>query len=134
MVAVRQFLAIILVIVLVGLGGKSFFSPEDASRNSRVDLQDAILLVRDFERTAQECVSLTANMEKMISTFHIMAGLKENIKPPADGKTISSDHFPAIRPFCSFHFILPVNTLKLAQYMDSRTIEPEPRDAVPRWV
>ncbi|MFH1965985.1 MAG: hypothetical protein ABIJ42_10660, partial [Acidobacteriota bacterium] len=63
------------------------FSPEDANRDSRVDLEDAIRQVRDFARTAYEPEDFTSSVEKTVSTLRIVAGLKTNLKADNDSKS-----------------------------------------------
>ena len=85
----KHILSVILSVALLSTG-LPFFSPEDANRDSSVNLEDVILSVRDFARTADTPEAFTSNVKKVLSTLHIVAGLKTNIKPANDSKSLSS--------------------------------------------
>ena len=76
-----------LLILAVLLSGLPISSLEDANRDSRVDLEDAIRQVRDFARTAYEPEAFKSTIEKAVSTLRIIAGVKANLKPDNDTKS-----------------------------------------------
>ena len=82
---IRHILSVILISTLL-LSGLPLFSPEDASRNNRVDLEDAVLLVRDFARTAEDPAAFTASVQRVVSTMNVLAGLKAVISQTDDTK------------------------------------------------
>ena len=75
----KHILSIFLVIAML-TAGLPYFDIEDASRNNRVDLEDVILLVREFARTAEEPAGFQSSVEKVFSVLHVAAGLKTVIK------------------------------------------------------
>ena len=82
----RQILTSITVLLILS-SGLPVFSPEDASRDSRVNLEDAILNVRDFTRTADDPEAFSSGLEKAIVTLKVVAGLKTYYKPADDSKS-----------------------------------------------
>jgi len=85
----RHILSAILVFAMLA-SGLPLFSPEDANRDSRVDLEDAILCVQDFARTADNPAAFTANFEKTVSALQVVAGLKTVITSAGDAKSITA--------------------------------------------
>ena len=67
--------------------GMPVFNPEDANRDSRINLEDAILHVRDFARTADDPEAFTSGLGKAIATLKAVAGLKSYYKPANDSKS-----------------------------------------------
>lgn len=109
------------------ISGVPFFIPEDATRDNRIDLQDAIVLVREVARTADGPVEFVSTMGKTLSALHIVAGLKEHLESPVDPKNISSDHmFLAIQPSHSFYCFLNASIIKSGDHIKARTINPDP--------
>ena len=104
MQATRQILSAVLVFTIL-LSGLPLFSPEDANRDSRMDLGDAILNVMDLARTIEEPGEFTASMAKALSTLHLLAGLKTVIKGEGTAKsnvTSSSLDLPCLITALSF--------------------------------
>jgi len=91
----RHILSAILILAMLSTG-LPIFSPGDANRDSRVNLEDAILQVKDFVRTAETPAAFTSKIRKALSTLHVVAGLKTDIKPVKDAK--SSNSLPALNP------------------------------------
>jgi hypothetical protein len=93
----RHILSMILIAAMLTAGTYIFLCPEDASRDSSIDLQDAILQVKKFVRTADEPATFTANVERVISTLNVVAGLKTVIRQaePANsfGKSTAYNDF-----------------------------------------
>ena len=70
-----------------------------------MDLEDAVLLVRDFARTAEDPAAFTASVQRVVSTMNVVAGLKI---------IISNDTEISAKPVCSdfclvsvFNFLIP---------------------------
>jgi hypothetical protein len=81
-------------LLVSGLPG---FPPEDANRDVRVDLKDAILLVKDFAKTAEEPDSFVLKAEMAIAALHTAAGLTPVIKSHTESKANALD----------FSFLIP---------------------------
>ena len=79
----RPIFTSILVLMILS-SGLPVFSPEDANRDSRVNLEDAILNVRDFARTADDIEAFSSELGKAIITLKVVAGLKTYYKPAND--------------------------------------------------
>ena len=62
----------------------------DPPGSNRIDLADAILLVKDFARTAENPCAFTASVEKVVTTLHVVAGLKTVIKPAKDTQSANT--------------------------------------------
>ena len=75
----KHLLILILMFSMV-LSGLPMFSPEDATRDTMLDLKDAILLVKDFARTAENPADFSASVKRVVSALHAAAGLKTVIK------------------------------------------------------
>ena len=89
MQATRHILSVILVAAIL-ISGLPMLSPEDANRDSRVDLEDVILQVRELARTVEEPGSFTASMEKTLSTLRLMAGFKTAIRTDTTKSSVNS--------------------------------------------
>jgi len=89
MQTVRYILSAILIFAMLA-SGLPLFSPEDANRDSSVDLKDAILCVQDFARTADNPAAFTANFEKTVSALQVVAGLKTVITSAGDTKSLTA--------------------------------------------
>jgi hypothetical protein len=82
----------ILIIILIGamvLPKLPFFNPNDATRDNRVDLQDAIVWIRDFARTVEDPSAFTTSVQKVLSTLNVVAGLKTVIKKGGDTRLVA---------------------------------------------
>jgi hypothetical protein len=82
----RHILSTLLVFGLLA-SGLPLTVPEDANHDSRVDLEDAILSIRDLVRTAETPGSFSFEAETAISVLHHVAGLKRSIGPVSDTKS-----------------------------------------------
>jgi hypothetical protein len=80
---------ILTVLLLFGLlaSGLPLKSAEDANRDNRVDLADAILCIRDFVRTAEEPGSFAFEVETVFTVLNHVAGLKRSIRPASEEKS-----------------------------------------------
>jgi hypothetical protein len=85
----KHILSAILMVALLS-SGLPLFNPEDANRDSRVDLEDVILNVRDFAQSTEKPAAFTSNVKKVLSTLHVVAGLKTYFKPAKDTKSTNS--------------------------------------------
>lgn len=65
-------------------------SPEDANRDKRVDLEDAILHLKEFAKTAENHDSFVFVAEKTISTLKVLAGVNCKIGPNEETKSKAS--------------------------------------------
>ena len=81
---------LILTILATGL---PIFSPEDANRNSTVDIRDAILSIKVFAQAADNPAAFTANFGKAVSALQVLAGLKTVIKRVDDTKSTNARFF-----------------------------------------
>jgi hypothetical protein len=82
----RHILSTLLVFGLLA-SGLPLTLPEDANRDKRVDLEDAILCVKELVRTAETPGSFSFEAESAISVLHHVAGLKRSIEPVSDTKS-----------------------------------------------
>ncbi|RZB30250.1 MAG: hypothetical protein SRB1_02530 [Desulfobacteraceae bacterium Eth-SRB1] len=89
MQTVRHILSAILIFAVLVSGLPSFI-PEDANRDSRVDLKDAVLHIQDFARTADNPETFAANFENAVSALQALAGLKTVIKPADNAKSVTA--------------------------------------------
>jgi hypothetical protein len=103
---VKTILSLILVLALLG-SGLPVFCPHDANQDRQVDLDDAILHVREFAGTAEKPSSFEPTVEKTIFTLHVLAGLKTHIKPAKEAKSTAfqpdSVYLPSLIDL-PFHF------------------------------
>jgi len=85
----RHILSAILVFAMLA-SGLPLFSPEDANRDSSVDLRDAILCVQDFARTADAPAAFAVDFRNAASALQVVAGLKTVITSAGDAKSITA--------------------------------------------
>ena len=85
----RHILSITLILTILATG-LPIFSPEDANRDSTVDIRDAILSVKGFTRTADNPAAFRANFGKTVSALQVLAGLKTVIKQADDAKSAAA--------------------------------------------
>ena len=88
----KHILSAILIAALLS-SGLPLHGPEDANRDSLTNLEDAILNVRDFTQTAHKPAVFTSKVKKVLSTLHVVAGLKTYIQPVKEKN--SPNAFPA---------------------------------------
>lgn len=86
---VGHILSTFLIIVLL-CSGLPLFNPQDANRDARVDLEDAIIQIKHFAKSADEPGAFKPNVVKAISTLQILAGLNTSIKSEGTGKSTVS--------------------------------------------
>jgi len=130
----RHILTIALVFAMLA-SGLPLFSPEDANRDSSVDLMDTILSVRGFANSADYPDTFTSNIEKTLAALNIAAGLKTVIKPNRGEKSLNtflSPNLPYLSASCAF-FISPGFTSEITEYtnlyksIESAPVSPPPQ-------
>jgi hypothetical protein len=82
----RHILSTLLVFGLLA-SGLPLTLPEDANHDKQVDLEDAILCIRDLVMTAETPGSFSFEAETAISVLNHVAGLKRSIGPTSDTKS-----------------------------------------------
>jgi len=100
----RHILSTLLVLCFL-FSGLPLTGPEDANHDSRVDLEDAILCIRDLVRTAETPGSFSFEAETAISVLHHVAGLKRSIVPVNETKSK-----PTSLNSSGFYLVPSVNT------------------------
>ena len=81
--AARHIIGFMLIAALLA-SGLPYFSPDGASRGRTTDLRDAIALVREFARTAENPETFASSLKKTISAFQEIAGLKTTVLKAKD--------------------------------------------------
>ena len=82
----RHILSALLILGLLS-SGLPLTEPEDANRDKRVDLEDAILCIRDLVQTAETPGSFTVEVETAILALYQVADLKTSIGPVNETKS-----------------------------------------------
>ena len=80
----------ILLVVALLASGMPLFAPGDANRDGKVCLEDAILGVMDFARSADDSTTFATGVEKALSALTVVAGLKTSIKTANEKNTATS--------------------------------------------
>ena len=78
------------VIFALVASGLPVFNSHDASRNMRIDLEDAILNVKDLVQSSESSGEFVLEAGNVISTLRILAGLKADLRPAHDAKSRAS--------------------------------------------
>ena len=73
-------ITIFILIILLLAGGFRGFSPEDATRDGRIDLSDAVLSAKRFIKVSQDIEIFRQNFGTMVSAMYVAAGLKSIIQ------------------------------------------------------
>ena len=81
----RHILSALLILGLVS-SGLPMTEPEDANHDKRVNLEDAILCVRDLVQSVEKPGSFQAEAETAISVLYQIAELKKSIGPVNETK------------------------------------------------
>lgn len=89
MQTVKHILSAILILSILATG-LPVFSPEDANRDTRVDLKDAVLHVQNFAQTANNLEAFVINLENAVFVLQALAGLKTIIKPADNAKSATA--------------------------------------------
>jgi hypothetical protein len=123
----------LLLIFLIASSALPLYQVEDASHDGLVDLEDAILQVQDFTRSADSSVAFSLRFEKMLNTFSSVAGLKKLIAPNKENKSAKHQASIVIAPdkiTNSFSIHLPPKLTCLEDYpeylvsYESRHLDP----------
>lgn len=85
----KPLLSAVVVLALVA-SGFPVFNSQDASRNMRIDLEDAILHLKDFVQSSDSSDGFLSDARGVISTLRILAGLKADLRPANDAKSKAS--------------------------------------------
>lgn len=71
-----QFLFCMLLVPTLLVSGFPVLSPEDAVRDNRIDLRDAILHIRYLVESGEDVTTFRSELRNTISTIQSLAGLK----------------------------------------------------------
>ena len=82
-----KYLFCIVLISALLTSGLPVFSPEDADRDHRVDLKDAILHLQQLTDSAVNQETFKSNLQNAFETFYALAGLKTVIKQDNNAKS-----------------------------------------------
>jgi hypothetical protein len=131
---------ILTILLVFGLlaSGLPLKSSEDINRDNRMDLEDAILSIRDLVRTSEEPGSFAFEMETVFAVLNHVAGLKRSIRPVNEEKSK-----PASLNSGGFYLVPSVNKPSLVEnsfpiaeqssFYESFSLEPAtppPKEAV----
>ena len=105
----RHILSIALV-VLILFAGVPQFCPEDADRNRRIDLKDAIQQVMDVAQSADDQENFTGTLGRAISTLNVLAGIKTVIKTDSQTQHSATGNFLNTPFLLSKIFKININT------------------------
>ena len=123
----------ILLVLVISTTGIPCFLAEDASHDGIVDLQDAIMQVKDFAVSADGSASFGFRFEKMLNTLSSVAGLKTLIDPDKESKSAKHQIKVVIAPdksVNSFSIHLPPLLMSTEEYTEhlvsyqSRALDP----------
>ena len=87
---IRRAIHILMILPVLAVGLPSF-CPEDASRDHAVNLQDAILHVKNVVGSAERPAQFGPSVKRAISAFQIVAELDERITPSKDASPTHAD-------------------------------------------
>ena len=125
--AFRHIVSLILAVTVIAVG-VPIFCPQDRNLDSAVDLTDAILLVKDFARSAEAPASFTEGVEHAVSALCMVAGLRRVITgdTPQSGAFLQSPGLVCLVSLCP----VPVTTDSWTGVPDARpgytSLAPEP--------
>ena len=135
----RHILSAILILALLS-SGLPFFTPEDANRDSRVDLRDAIVAVRGLQafseiggRDSTKDLTLRSRLEKALEAFKALAGEKSLVSAK-DGKALPSSIgiFLALLPSSISEPLLRPEPLPISHKNNFQSIDIEPLTPPPK--
>ena len=84
----RDTISIILIGILL-LSGLPLFQMEDLSRDSRIDLRDVLLSVKNITTTAQENRTIKSELSDIVATISVVAGLRTVIQSSQNDRSKS---------------------------------------------
>ena len=131
----KRYITILLLPLLISSWLSMAMWGHDRSGNGRIDLEDAILLVKDFARSADNPSAFTASVENLVTTLRVVAGLKTVIKPAKDAQsanTSSSLDLPYLISSYNVSTAPNIWTEVGEKYFNCQSIEPEPISPPPQ--
>lgn len=84
--SLRQSISAVVALLLL-TSGLPVFSPQDGNRDMRVDLEDAILHIKDLVHSADTPGEFILETRKAISTLHVLAGITTDLRPGNETKS-----------------------------------------------
>jgi hypothetical protein len=133
----KRFVSLMLLFLLMISWSTVAIRRDDPSGNGKIDLEDAIMLMKGFTFSARDPSVFTANAKEVVSTLQVMAGLKTVIKPAKEIESGSAP--PPVTPLyvaSSWNGSTPPDMVcevtEPPSYCES--IEPEPISPPPRAV
>lgn len=91
MKTLRHILCLILIATLMA-SGIPMYNSEDATMDLRVGLEDAVLRVQDFARSAETSAGFSESVARAVSTLNVVAGIKAVISEDK-GSWVAPVHF-----------------------------------------
>ena len=85
-------IAVTFLIMMLVCSGLPPYSPEDRSRDSRIDLRDVILQVRDLTQSAEDPDRFSTSVRGAISTLDIVSGGKTGLVRSDGTEAESNSH------------------------------------------
>jgi len=122
MLTPRHIISPVLVLLLLS-SGMPAFSPEDASRDRRVDLRDAILLVKDFATSAENPESFSESMGRVVSTLNVVVGFASSIQPSSERSSANAPLLVDLTYLVSSSNDLPIPNTYSMKYPRSATFK-----------
>ena len=89
MKALKRILSAWVVFALIA-SGWPVFNSHDISRDGKLDLEDAILNLKNLVQDSESSGEFLLEAKNVISTLRILAGLRADLRPAADAKAKSS--------------------------------------------
>jgi hypothetical protein len=130
----RSLLSAVLVMAVMS-AGLPVYHPVDVNRDSRVDLADAILHMKDIARSAEDPSTFGDSLKDTVTTLHVVAGLKQAIKAErtaSTGGAAPSLDSPYLVSSYDYIFIPVMNAQISEIFMLYHSIELNPVSPPPR--
>lgn len=99
MKTLHHILCLLLIATLMA-SGTPMFSPEDATMDLRVGLEDAVLRVQDFAKSAEAPAEFSESVARAVSALSVVAGLKTVISED-NGMCTVPNHMDGCMPSLS---------------------------------
>jgi hypothetical protein len=117
---INKHIFIIILIAAMVMPKLPFFNPDDATRDNRVDLQDAIVWIRDFARTVENPSAFTTSVQKVLSTLNVVAGLKTVIKKGGETRLVAKSLSGDFCLMSSLDYSTPLGRLSRLDDLEER--------------
>jgi hypothetical protein len=91
---IRNVFSLILIVMIMATGFP-VHQPGDITHDGRIDLQDAVVGVREIASSAHDPLRFKSSLEDAVTAFHVAAGLKKAIK--AD-RSPTGNPLPEVQP------------------------------------